>query len=706
MIDPTYPDLLNRAGFTLNEQQLTAVRHREGALMVVAGPGSGKTRVITARTGMLLAAGVKPENIMVVTFTKAAAEEMKARIEELPNTSPGQIRQLNMGTFHGQFYRILRGQGVRISVPSDRQRRMWITSALRQMGEDIKDDLVESLLNEISLHKNNLLSLSALGPANALLRGVWAIYESEKESLGMLDYDDMLTETHSLLLAKPDVLLALQRRLQYIMVDEFQDTNLAQYEILRLLASPQDNLCVVGDIDQAIYSWRGAQPEFLLRFAEHYPGCAEVVLESNHRSTPQIISLANRVIANNLLRHKKTGRPLRSDGESPELVSPPDDRDEAHKVLAMVNLQAEQGIPLHEMAVLYRINRYNHHLLNLLVKHEMPFVVRDKEGSLEEHWVSREILSFFNLAQRPDDIDSFAAVARRGLGLGEESLRDVLRRVRREAEPLWQAVTRHATRQKVAEFQLALREAVKLPPAKALELYLSDLGYAAYLVWYATRRGLPKDEYISLCDDLAGEMQEYKSLTEYLSHVDRLGRVMLDARRETSREGALNLMTLHGAKGLEFHSVWIIGCAEGLLPHVRAATAEQLEEERRLFYVGCTRAAERLTVMSPQKIRQKKAEKSRFVREAFVLKRTEAPSAAKETKSSTIKWRDDVFGDRKNGQPKPELGLRVIHSSLGEGTISSHKHEGYAALVTVEFPGGARQMHWGLSLTLGMLKLK
>jgi DNA helicase II / ATP-dependent DNA helicase PcrA len=706
VIDSTYTDLLNRAGFTLNEQQLAAVRHRAGPLMVIAGPGSGKTRVITARTGMLLAAGIRPENIMVVTFTKAAAEEMKARVEELPDISLGQARRLNMGTFHGQFYRILRDQGVRISVPSDRQRRMWITSALRQMGEDIKDDLVESLLNEISLHKNNLLDLKDVGAASGLLRGVWSVYEAEKESLGMLDYDDMLTETHRLLLAKPDVLFALQQRLHYIMVDEFQDTNYAQYQILRLLASPQDNLCVVGDIDQAIYSWRGAQPEFLLRFAEHYPGCAEVLLESNHRSTPQIISLANRVIANNRLRHNKTGRPLRSDGDAPELVSPPDDRAEAHKVLAMVKHLAELGTPLHEMAVLYRINRYNHHLLNLLVKHEMPFVVRDKESSLEEHWVSREILSFFNLALKPDDIDSFATVARRSLSLGEDALRDVLSRVKHEAEPLWQAVTRHATRQKVAEFQLALRQAVKVPPAKALELYLTDLGYAAYLQWYATRRGLPKDEYTSLCDDLAGEMQEYKTLSEYLGHVDMLGRVMRDARRETGREGALNLMTLHGAKGLEFHSVWIIGCTEGLLPHLRAVTPEQLEEERRLFYVGCTRAAERLTVMSPQQIRQKKTENSRFVREAFGLKRTESRHTGKETKSSTIRWQDDEWCDKPNIHAKPAVGFRVIHSSLGEGIISSHMHEGYAALVTVDFPGGPRQMHWGLSLTMGMLKLK
>jgi DNA helicase-2/ATP-dependent DNA helicase PcrA len=680
-------------GFSLNEAQREAVLHREGPLVVVAGPGSGKTRVITARVGALLKAGVNPSEVMVVTFTRAAASEMKARIAALDGVDPQSSSRLRIGTFHALFYKILKHYGAEGNIADDLMRRRWVSTALRSLGEEVNDDLVEELLSQISRSKNNLIDLQDLPKQEKLLKEVWVIYEQFKTESSTLDFDDLLVDTCKLLTTNRRARQEMQRITRYILVDEFQDTNRAQYEVLRILAAPENNICVVGDIDQAIYSWRGARPEFMLNFKGDYPQTKTILLSTNYRSTPEIIRLANMIISHNDLRHNASITSVRQNGAPPRLFAPQNERAEARSVLNAVKKQHERGIPLHDMAVFYRINKYNHHLLNLLVEGEVPFVVRDKERSLEEHWAVREVLGFLRLAVNPEDVNSLALVAKRGLGLDEQ----VVAEIRRGEGSLWSRVGRLVVAQKVAQFKEALRSASRMSPAKAMDYYLKEMGYASYLEWYAKRRGLPADEFTTMCNDLRDESEDYGDIKSFLGYIDRLSAVMKSARSEEGRHGALNLMTLHSAKGLEFNAVWIMGCMDGLLPHSRSTSKEEREEERRLFYVGCTRAKDLLCIMAPKEYRNRKAKESPFVKEAFKVDSPkpgpEQPFLAGSTQSP------------RTPTPRPSEGMKVVHASLGEGTVLNINQEGANYFVTVRFRTGTRKYLWGLSFELGTLRL-
>jgi len=695
-----YLQILKQAGYTLNEAQAEAVMHREGALLVVAGPGSGKTRVITARVGALLASGVNPAHITVVTFTKAAAAEMKRRIAELPCVGEQLARRLNIGTFHGQFFRVLTRYGFGGSVVQDGQKKAWITAALRKLGEDVKDDLLDSLQTEISWYKNNLLGLQDVDKSKALLRDVWGMYEESKHNAGALDFDDMLCETYRLLNSNKQALHEMQNGAQYLLVDEFQDTNLAQFEVVKLLAAPEINICVVGDIDQAIYSWRAAQPEFLLKFTSHYPQAKRIELKINYRSTPQIISLANRVIANNKLRHAIRIEPVRGGGVSPVVLTPGNERAEAKSILTMVKKLKESGTALEDMAVFYRINRYNHHLVNLLVEENIPFVVRDKDRFFEEHWVVREAMAFLKLAVEPEDIESLLMVGRRQLDMGDEQGLALKRAVAKGA-PLWQEASRLLSQDKITKMQGNLSRARRLSPAKALDLYLEDMGFGQYLRWYAKHRGLPEREIVGMCEELQQGMEDYNSISDYLEHTKKLERAMAEARCEEAVPGALNLMTLHAAKGLEFAAVWIIGAVDGLLPHSLAESPEELEEERRLFYVGCTRAKDLLTILAPQKYKGKQTTKSCFVEEGFGKQENATPPATPVPKPKTK--------HRPNNWPQPRLGMTVKHNTRGFGKIVDISSEqdvgGVVHFVSLEFECGRHKLHWQIALNMGTLEI-
>lgn len=674
---------LSRTEYKLNEAQHKAVMHRDGPLVVVAGPGSGKTRVVTARVGALLASGINPSCITVTTFTKAAATEMKRRLVELLPGDERLVAKLNIGTFHGQFFGLLRKNGFSGNVAQDKQKRDWISAALRQLGEEVKDDLLQSLQQEISWHKNNLLLRKDVAPTNQLLLSVWTAYEEAKQAASVLDFDDMLCETYKLLKDDPRSLREMQQAAEYILVDEFQDTNKAQFEILKLIAAPSSNICVVGDTDQAIYGWRAARPEFLLDFGKSFPRAERIDLMQNYRSSAAIISLANRVIAHNSVRYATLGEPVRTEGVAPSFLTPSNERAEAKSVLTMVKKQRDAGIPLEEMAVLYRVNRYNHHLVNMLVDEGISFVVRDKERFFEEHWVIREIVAFFKLSLDPTRVESFLAIGRRQLNLGEDHSSE-LKRLVRQGTPLWEAARMFVSQEKLSKLWANLHKASKQAPLEAVRIYTEDMGYRQYLRWYAERRGLPELEYVNLCDELQQEVEGFRDIGRYLEHLAKLEQTMAESRREHAVPGAINLMTIHAAKGLEFVAVWIIGAIDGLLPHALSASGAGLEEERRLFYVACTRAKDRLTVLAPAKYRGKNATTSCFVAEGF-------ESSAKAS------------------SPIPRVQMMVHHSTRGAGRIVEFSTEtngdSVVHIVAIDFACGRSKMHWQIGLNLGVLKI-
>ena len=487
--------------------------------------------------------------------------------------------------------------------------------------------------------------------------------------------------TYELLCQNPQALLEQQQRLKYLLVDEFQDTSKVQYSVLRLLVAPHDNLCVVGDVDQAIYAWRAARPEYLLSFKEHYPAAKTVMLSKNFRATPPLVSYTNHIIVNNKERHPITIESVRSGGMAPTTFQPETEKAEARAVLKMVQKLKDQGVPLEQTAVFYRVNRYVRHLVNALIEQQVPFTLWDKGKTFDQHWVIREVLAFLRLSVERNHLLSFQALARRQLRIEDETISKVTQAVRL-GEPLWEAVNRFTVRLKVGELTSHLNKARDLVPGQALDYYLSDLGFQSYLTWYAGKSGANLKELLSLCDDMRSEMSEYRQVSDYLKFVDKRSATLQQAKTETPRPGHINLMTLHAAKGLEFSCVWLVGVTDGLIPHYRSEGLEQYEEERRLFYVGCTRAKENLFIMSPRTLEGKNTQQSPFLTEAL---------------GTAVKSHHNVL-------PRPIAGMKVVHKAFGTGEVEVIKVEGGKHYVEVQFAEGRRKLEWELSLAQNFLR--
>ena len=716
---------LKQAGLELNQQQQAAVATLRGPLMVIAGPGSGKTRVITARTAALLHFGVSPDCILVLTFTRAAAQEMRTRLMELSILDEQQVRRLSMSTFHSLCFQILKSQqGLNPPLATENQRRRWVEQALLRQQEEIKDDLVEEMLQQISFNKNSNLEREALKQSSLISR-VWADYEAAKTDAGLLDFEDLLLNALNLLNQHNELLQSLQRRWQFIMVDEFQDTNLVQYELLRLLAAPKHHICVVGDIDQAIYAWRAADPELLLRFPQNFPGGQTVELVQNYRSLPPIIQLANQLIANNELRHKIAVQPVRQGDTKPRLLRPSDEWAEAKAICTMLQKWREGQTPLDELAVLYRVNSQARPLVSLLVEADIPFVIREKGQLGLEHWVLQECHAFLRLLSDANDLESFLRVARRQLGLNAEGSTHLQRLAQdRQLSPdnaYRQLPIRYTDMSKLNQLQQHLARARKLLPSEALNYYLNRMGFGSYLEWYAAQRGYPADHFLSISDDLLSDLRRFTSTIAYIKHLDEMLQA-IQQKENGQQIAAVNLMTLHGAKGLEFRAVWILGVTAGLLPHRLSKSPAQIEEERRLFYVGCTRAKDYLYLLAPNNYRDQPTNDSPFLAEAFgqeLEPRPEPPRKAivSSTQSERLSTRAsgsktattaDIapVGDR---QPPPAIGQSIRHKDLGIGKVvscSQEKTRGQTFhVLSIDFPSRSDfKLHWELSLQMGFVE--
>lgn len=704
--------------FALNDQQQLAISRLQGPLLVISGPGSGKTRVITARTAALLKSGISPHQILVLTFTKAAAREMKERLAELPFLQEQQVRPLSMSTFHSLCYQILRvHNGHPPRIVSERQRRRWVEQSLLQQQEEIKDDLVEEMLQTISYNKNSCLDYSDIRRHKALAARVWADYETAKTAAGLFDYDDLLLNTYKLLQQFPDRLHSLRKRWQHIMVDEFQDTNLVQYRLLQLLAAPANNLCVVGDIDQAIYSWRAADPKLLLQFEQDFPGAKRVQLVQNYRSLPPIINLANRLIKQNKLRHPIAVEPVRKGKIAPRLLRPSDEWAEAKAVLTMLEKWQTGTTPLNELAVLYRVNSQARPLASLLVEADIPFVVHERGQLGLEHWVIEECHAFLRLLADPNDLESFLRVSRRQLRLNAEG-NEYLRRLAasRQLTPYAayrQLPVRYTDLGRLGQLQSHLAKARKLLPSEALNYYLKRMGFASYLEWYAKRRGYPENQFLDICDDLLSDLRRFITVASYLDHLNELLAAM--ARPVGEQElPAVNLMTLHGAKGLEFKAVWILGVIDSLLPHSLSKSPEQLEEERRLLYVGCTRAKDYLYLLAPNYYHGQPAKESSFLAEAFgqefkpPQKQPLVPTSGAQKNSGGKATTAEQAAQGMELQPPPAAGQILQHKDLGLGkiiTCTKEKARGQNFhVLTIDFPTRAGfKLHWELSQQMGFV---
>ncbi|MEC9095532.1 MAG: UvrD-helicase domain-containing protein [Planctomycetota bacterium] len=600
---------------SLTAAQREAATHIDGPLLMLAGPGSGKTRVVTHRVAYMLRQGIQARNILALTFTNKAADEMKLRIDRL---IPGQ--HLWMGTFHSFCARLLRqygnfvGLADNFSILDTKDSKKALQSAINEARLDLSHASIDTVLWEISNAKSNLRtseeyereSGSKFSGVSEVTRQVYPVYERFLLRSNAVDFDDLLLHVAVMLRDNSELRHELDQRYKYIMVDEYQDTNLAQYAIVRALSLSNQNLSVTGDPDQSIYAWRGASISNILEFEKDYPEAKVVRLEQNYRSTKRILRAAGDLIANNRQRKQKELFTNNGEGEPVRLVCFPHPNDEADAIAARIASEVERGQrSLRDYAIFYRVNAFSRPLEHAMMKQGIPYqVVRGLEFFQRKE--VKDLLSYLHLLNNPSNDVAFQRVVNLpARGIGKTSLQHVINHAQRyqltmleacrEAGLIESLSKRAATAiNKFVTLIDVLTTSIEMPVAELLVELVEETGYGDYVdVQDAKadedRRG-NVDELINAAREFEREMEE-STLEAFLEHVALVSDVDdLDVNPDR-----VTLMTMHAAKGLEFPSVFIVGVEHGILPHERSLEDHAAEEEeRRLLFVGVTRAEKQL----------------------------------------------------------------------------------------------------------------
>ena len=591
----------------LTESQRKAVFHKTGPLLVLAGPGSGKTRVITCRIAALIESGVRPYHICAITFTNKAAEEMRLRVEQ-STCSAG----VYVSTFHALCVRILRryaeqagiGQNFTIYDVDDQKRCMKEAIAACQI--DTGNFTPARMLDYISNLKNDLEDETAFAARandyfSKYAARIYAKYQALLRQNNAVDFDDLLLKTAFLLRDYPDVRMELSNRFRYLLVDEYQDTNHAQYQIAKGLALTHRNICVTGDPDQSIYRWRGADIQNILAFEKDWPEAVVVKLEENFRSTPNILEKASRLIRVNTQRKHKDLIATRPAGEPVVIQTCEDEAHETRHVAERIKALINEGVDPNEIAVFFRVNSMSRTIEESLIRDRLPYqVVRGVEFYARKE--IRDMLSYLKLIVNPkDDIAFQRAVGTHPRGIGKTSVQRLEDYGRKMGLSLLEAAAQaeqvpainHPTQKRLKAFAAMIdkfRQDINGPVGPLMDCVFAETGYADAL----KTADRDAQSAIDNVNELINAAAEYDSHTESPSLIDYMQTIALysDTDAYDPQAGRISLMTLHAAKGLEFDYVFIIGLEEGILPHERSLDGgkEDIEEERRLLFVGMTRA--------------------------------------------------------------------------------------------------------------------
>ena len=606
-----------------NPSQQRAIAHLSGPMMVLAGPGSGKTSVIVERTAyMTKEGGISPANILVVTFSRAAAKEMK---ERFLNFTGQEYTPITFGTFHGVFYGILKqAYGFTAANILTEEEKMAILRELAMnYGGDLAEegDFPEEVAKEISVVKGNRISLeyyySSCCP-DEVFRQIYREYIKICQAGRKLDFDDMIIYCYELFDKRKDILAAWQNKFQYILVDEFQDINQLQYDIVKLLAKPQDNLFIVGDDDQSIYHFRGARPEIMLNFTKDYPAAETVILDVNYRCSKKILSSAMQVIGTNKKRFQKHLQTPNPEGDPVKLREFENPREEYLEVVSELRERMERGDKLEDTAILLRTNQEAEGLVGALMERQVPFNMKEKLPNLFHHWICRNILAYLRFASGDESRKNFV-----------EFMNRPNRYISRDAVSLSPVISFEQLKDfykdkdwmcdRLTTLETHLRILKGLSPFAAINFIRKGMGYEEYLREYAEYRKIKPEELSEILDRLTDSTKGMDSLKEWEDYIeDYTGKLEEQAKKqEQEREGVL-ISTLHGVKGLEYDKVYILNVNEGSMPYKKAVLEPAIEEERRLFYVGMTRARKELDLCYVRQQHEKKREPSRFLEEVHI----------------------------------------------------------------------------------------
>ncbi|MDD5623965.1 MAG: UvrD-helicase domain-containing protein [Candidatus Peribacteraceae bacterium] len=744
---------------TLNEPQRQAVEHTQGPLLILAGAGSGKTRALTHRIAHLIHQGIPPWQILAVTFTNKAAKEMKHRIENLLHITEGEdlaawgsrsAKLPVMGTFHSICARILRKDIEKLG----RDRSFVI------YDQDDQEKLVKEILKKANIDEAELkpratlgyigrFKCEALGPAQAAEQATtprmqrvieaYKAYEHALRAANALDFDDLILEVVRLFHEMPEVLNRYQETWRFLNVDEYQDTNHAQYLFITLLAQKYRNLCVIGDPDQSIYAFRGADIRNILDFEKEYPQALRIKLEQNYRSTQLILSAADAVIAANPQRPEKTMWTERKEGPRVTVHEVADERKEAEEAVRLAERRKREGIPLNDQVILYRMNAQSRLFEEACMRLNLPYRIVGGVKFYARREV-KDVLAYLHIILNPHDTLSLLRIlnvpARK---IGETTLGKIQTFAGARGLPLWEALLAcrevedigEGTQERIRAFT-ALIENLRASAQKltASELTEQLIGKTGLEQWLRddTEEGEERWENVQ---ELLSVTHKYDALAPQVSLQSFLEEVALVSEVDKLtdiRDDALTLMTLHLCKGLEFEAVSIAGCEEGIFPHANSSfDREQLEEERRLMYVGMTRAKTHLTLFFsrsrmlwgetrvnapsrflddlPDAVTERRSDN---ILSAFAWASMKGEEHARESSGpiEPFRQRDSVhalefnqdidLGDDANQEEFAE-GLRVQHPSFGDGTVTARR----GGVVEVQFDSGQKK---SFALSIAPLK--
>ncbi|MZK24678.1 ATP-dependent helicase [Dorea longicatena] len=610
---------------SLNHAQTEAVAHNKGPCMVLAGPGSGKTLTIAKRIEYLIMKHkVRPEEILVITFTKYAAWEMKNRTRSICGPSSYAV---TFGTFHGIYYGILKW-AYRLNqsnLLSDEEKYRILREILpgidwdQEPEADEEKDYLQELAIEIGNVKNNCMDIEEYEPVKYTtekFRKLYRTYEETKKKYRKIDFEDMLIQCRDLFMKRSDILKKWQEKFQYILVDEFQDVNQAQYDVVRMLAAPQDNLFVVGDDDQSVYGFRGAKPGIMMEFMKDYPKARQILLDVNYRSSGYIVKGALRVIGNNKIRFEKKIEAFRKPDETVHVQEVKDPVQEAEYVLERIREYREKGVSYTEMAVLYRTNVDARAMSELMTEYQIPFVMKEHLNNIYEHFIALDMISYLRLSQGEYDRKYFLQIANRpNRYLTRESMKtgnvsyESLRRYYRDKD--WMV-------DRIDQLEWDMKMICDKTPYAAIQYIRKRMGYDEFLKEYAAYRKISSEDLFALLEEIWQNSKGYGTIKEWFEHIESYGKMLKEQNKKNGEKEGVNLMTMHAAKGLEFDTVFVIEANEGSCPYKKATADEEIEEERRLFYVAMTRAKRKLVISYVKEKNGKDLLPSRFVSELLL----------------------------------------------------------------------------------------
>ncbi len=580
----------------LDEKQLEAARHGDGPCLVLAGPGSGKTTVITERIRLLTEEQKKPPGqILVVTFTKAAAAEMRDRFLLLTGQKQSAV---TFGTFHAIFFRILQ-HAYRIgpqNILREEQRYALVRNAVIHAGIKCEEegDCVSDYLSRISYRKNTGMA----DESDTIFRQIFEEYEQEKRLRKLLDLDDLLTQTYQLLSTREEYRKGWQERFRYLLVDEFQDINPIQYEVVKLLAAPENNLFVVGDDDQSIYRFRGASPEIMLHFPEDYPACKQVLLDKNYRCPGSVVTAAQHLIRHNQNRFEKELIASKGEGAAVVVHTFRDAREELFFVLSMLKEErAKNSKHPMQTAVLFRTNRRMWTLAESLLAEDIPIRSKEHIPNPYQHFVAQDLFAYFSLAAGSRRRSDFLRIMNRPKRYLSRNA------VSKETISLDEIAAFYSDKpwisDRVQELATDLSRLRRMNPYAGVNYIRKKIGYDDFVTEYAKERNLSEKELLERLDDLQEAARGFSSMESWKAHIEVFTKDLWEKEKEGEKAtDVVTLATLHGSKGLEFDRVYLYDMNDGIMPYHKAMLPAELEEERRMVYVGMTRAKKELLLLA------------------------------------------------------------------------------------------------------------